>query len=86
MKFEEALEMVNNSQYSLQAGVFTNDLITAIRAIDELAVGGVKINDIPTSRLDHMPYGGEKKSGTGREEIKYAIEDLTEMKLSCIKK
>lgn len=59
--FDEALEMVNNSRYGLQAGVFTNDLTKAMRAIDELEVGGVMINDIPTFRVDHMPYGGVKK-------------------------
>lgn len=84
--FDEALEMVNNSRYGLQAGVFTNDLTKAMRAIDELEVGGVMINDIPTFRVDHMPYGGVKESGTGREGIKYAIEEMTEMKLVCIKK
>ena len=56
-----------------------------MRAIDELEVGGVMINDIPTFRVDHMPYGGVKESGTGREGIKYAIEEMTEMKLVCIK-
>ena len=84
--FDEALEMVNNSRYGLQAGVFTNDLTKAMRAIDELEVGGVMINDIPTFRVDHMPYGGVKESGTGREGIKYAIGEMTEMKLVCIKK
>lgn len=86
MKFEEALEMVNNSRYSLRAGVFTNDLTKAIRAIDELEVGGVMINDISTFQADHMPYGGVKKSGTGREGIKYAIEETPGMKRICIKK
>ncbi|MGR5966455.1 aldehyde dehydrogenase family protein [Bacillus cereus] len=81
-EFDEAIEQVNNSRYGLQAGVFTK----AMRAIDELEVGGVMINDIPTFRVDHMPYGGVKESGTGREGIKYAIEEMTEMKLVCIKK
>lgn len=85
-EFDEALEQVNNSRYGLQAGVFTNNLCKAMRAIDELEVGGVMINDIPTFRVDHMPYGGVKESGTGREGIKYAIEEMTEMKLVCIKK
>ncbi|KFN02490.1 aldehyde dehydrogenase family protein [Bacillus clarus] len=84
--FEDALEKVNHSRYGLQAGVFTNHLSKAMRAIDELEVGGVMINDIPTFRVDHMPYGGVKESGTGREGIKYAIEEMTEMKLVCIKK
>ncbi|WP_410989682.1 aldehyde dehydrogenase family protein [Bacillus cereus] len=85
-EFDEAIEQVNNSRYGLQAGVFTNILFKAMRAIDELEVGGVMINDIPTFRVDHMPYGGVKESGTGREGIKYAIEEMTEMKLVCIKK
>ncbi|QIW17948.1 aldehyde dehydrogenase family protein [Bacillus thuringiensis] len=85
-KFDEAIEQVNHSRYGLQAGVFTNNLFKAMRAIDELEVGGVMINDIPTFRVDHMPYGGVKESGTGREGIKYAIEEMTEMKLVCIKK
>ncbi|MEW4070320.1 MULTISPECIES: aldehyde dehydrogenase family protein [Bacillus] len=85
-EFDEAIGQVNNSRYGLQAGVFTNNLFKAMRAIDELEVGGVMINDIPTFRVDHMPYGGVKESGTGREGIKYAIEEMTEMKLVCIKK
>lgn len=85
-EFDEAIEKVNHSRYGLQAGVFTNNLFKAMRAIDGLEVGGVMINDIPTFRVDHMPYGGVKESGTGREGIKYAIEEMTEMKLVCIKK
>ncbi|EJR61871.1 hypothetical protein IIO_02779 [Bacillus cereus VD115] len=85
-EFDEAIEKVNHSRYGLQAGVFTNNLFKAMRAIDELEVGGVMINDIPTFRVDHMPYGGVKESGTGREGIKYAMEEMTEMKLVCIKK
>lgn len=85
-EFDEAIEKVNHSRYGLQAGVFTNNLFKAMRAIDELEVGGVMINDIPTFRVDHMPYGVVKESGTGREGIKYAIEEMTEMKLVCIKK
>ncbi|MBE5104805.1 aldehyde dehydrogenase family protein [Bacillus thuringiensis] len=84
-EYDEAIERVNHSRYGLQAGVFTNNLFKAMRAIDELEVGGVMINDIPTFRVDHMPYGGVKESGTGREGIKYAIEEMTEMKLVCIK-
>ena len=84
-EFDEAIEQANHSRYGLQAGVFTNNLFKAMRAIDELEVGGVMINDIPTFRVDHMPYGGVKESGTGREGIKYAIEEMTEMKLVCIK-
>jgi acyl-CoA reductase-like NAD-dependent aldehyde dehydrogenase len=78
---EEAIELVNDSKYGLQAGIFTNNLAKALFAAEELQVGGVLINDIPTFRVDHMPYGGIKESGLGREGIKYAIEDLTELKL-----
>ncbi|WNS78032.1 aldehyde dehydrogenase family protein [Domibacillus sp. DTU_2020_1001157_1_SI_ALB_TIR_016] len=78
---EEAIEKVNDSRYGLQAGIYTNDVQTALTAADQLHVGGVMINDIPTFRVDHMPYGGVKESGTGREGLKYAIEEMTEMKL-----
>jgi acyl-CoA reductase-like NAD-dependent aldehyde dehydrogenase len=82
--FEEALEGVNNSIYGLQAGVFTNDLKKAFRAYEVLDVGGVILNDIPTFRIDHMPYGGIKESGFGREGLKYAIEEMTELKLLAL--
>jgi len=82
--FDEALEGVNNSIYGLQAGVFTSDLNKAFRAYEALDVGGVIINDIPTFRIDHMPYGGIKESGFGREGLKYAIEEMTELKLMAI--
>ncbi|MBB3108642.1 acyl-CoA reductase-like NAD-dependent aldehyde dehydrogenase [Paenibacillus phyllosphaerae] len=78
---EEAIERVNDSSFGLQAGIYTNDLKTAMDAAEQLHVGGVMINDIPTFRVDHMPYGGVKESGIGREGIKYAIEDMTELKL-----
>ncbi|WP_408008113.1 aldehyde dehydrogenase family protein [Pseudalkalibacillus sp. A8] len=78
---EEAIGLVNDSSYGLQAGIYTNDVHTALDAADRLHVGGVLINDIPTFRVDHMPYGGVKESGAGREGIKYAIEEMTEMKL-----
>ncbi|MFJ8265950.1 aldehyde dehydrogenase family protein [Peribacillus asahii] len=78
---EEAIELVNNSRYGLQAGIYTMNIHTAFDAAQQLHVGGVIINDIPTFRLDHMPYGGVKESGTGREGIKYAIEEMTEQKL-----
>ncbi|UCZ54883.1 aldehyde dehydrogenase family protein [Bacillus shivajii] len=84
--WEEAIELVNDSDFGLQAGVYTNDLKKAFYASEELEVGGVMINDIPTFRVDHMPYGGVKKSGTGREGIKYAIEEMTELKLVSFKK
>jgi acyl-CoA reductase-like NAD-dependent aldehyde dehydrogenase len=80
-EFDEALRAVNSSDYGLQAGVFTNDLKLVWRAYAELEVGGVIINDVPTWRVDHMPYGGVKQSGFGREGLKYAIEEMTEPRL-----
>jgi glyceraldehyde-3-phosphate dehydrogenase (NADP+) len=82
--FEKALEAVNNSIYGLQAGIFTHDLKKAWLAFEKLEVGGVIINDIPTYRIDHMPYGGVKESGTGREGVRYAIEEMTELKLLAL--
>jgi acyl-CoA reductase-like NAD-dependent aldehyde dehydrogenase len=84
-EFDDAIAQVNDSQYGLQAGVYTKDLQKAFRAAKDIHVGGVMINDIPTFRVDHMPYGGVKMSGTGREGIKYALEEMTEMKLVSIK-
>lgn len=78
---EEAIRLVNDSRYGLQAGIYTENVHTALDAAEKLHVGGVMINDIPTFRVDHMPYGGVKESGTGREGIKYAVEEMTEMKL-----
>jgi acyl-CoA reductase-like NAD-dependent aldehyde dehydrogenase len=72
---------VNESAYGLQAGVFTGSLEHALRAFEELEVGGVMINDVSTFRIDHMPFGGTKDSGFGREGVKYAIEDQTEVRL-----
>ncbi|WP_129688173.1 aldehyde dehydrogenase family protein [Gottfriedia acidiceleris] len=77
----EAIDAVNDSRYGLQAGIYTNNVSNALKAADELHVGGVVINDVPTFRVDQMPYGGVKESGTGREGLKYAIEEMTEMKL-----
>jgi acyl-CoA reductase-like NAD-dependent aldehyde dehydrogenase len=82
---EEAIERVNATPYGLQAGIFTNDLQRAFRTARKLEVGGVMINDIPMYRADHMPYGGVKESGSGREGPRYAIEEMTEMKLVCWK-
>ncbi len=72
---------VNDSAFGLQTGVFTNDLAGAWRAFGELEVGGVIINDIPTYRIDHMPYGGVKDSGSGREGLRWAMEDMTEIRI-----
>jgi len=79
--FDEALRAVNASAFGLQAGVFTRDLFKAQRAWDELEVGGVVIGDVPSWRVDHMPYGGVKESGLGREGIRFAMEDMTEIRL-----
>ena len=79
--FGDALDRVNDSRYGLQAGVFTNDARLIFRAFDELEVGGVIAGDVPTFRIDHMPYGGVKDSGMGREGLRYAIEEMTERKL-----
>jgi acyl-CoA reductase-like NAD-dependent aldehyde dehydrogenase len=79
--FDQAVGIVNNSRYGLQAGVFTNNLKNAMRAFEEFEVGGVILNDVPTFRIDHMPYGGIKESGFGREGIRYAIEEMTQLKL-----
>ena len=84
-RLDDAIERANATPYGLQAGIFTNDIQTAFRAARRLEVGGVMINDIPMWRADHMPYGGVKESGTGREGPRYAIEEMTEMKLICWK-
>jgi len=83
--FDAALADVNDSRYGLQAGVFTNDLRRMHRAWDKLRVGGVIINDVPSFRVDHMPYGGVKDSGIGREGIRSAIEDMTEVRLLVVR-
>jgi glyceraldehyde-3-phosphate dehydrogenase (NADP+) len=82
--FEQALAEINRSTFGLQAGVFTAGLERALRAFDVLEVGGVLINDVPTYRIDHMPYGGVKDSGLGREGPRYAIEEMTELKLLVV--
>jgi glyceraldehyde-3-phosphate dehydrogenase (NADP+) len=82
--FADAVRRVNDSPYGLQAGVFTNDLAHAWSAFEELEVGGVIVNDVPTYRIDHMPYGGAKDSGQGREGIRYAIEDMTELRIMVL--
>ncbi|MDM5209399.1 aldehyde dehydrogenase family protein [Cytobacillus sp. FSL M8-0252] len=78
---EDGIIAINDSDYGLQAGIFTNDIQTAFHASKALEVGGVMINDIPTYRVDQMPYGGVKESGTGKEGLKYAIHEMTETKL-----
>jgi acyl-CoA reductase-like NAD-dependent aldehyde dehydrogenase len=83
--FDAALDEINDSEYGLQAGVFTRDLHRARRAWDRLAVGGVIVNDAPAWRADHMPYGGVKASGLGREGLRWAIEEMTEPRLMAIR-
>jgi acyl-CoA reductase-like NAD-dependent aldehyde dehydrogenase len=82
----EALDAVNDSAFGLQAGLFTPRLEHALAAFDRLEVGGLLINDVPTYRIDHMPYGGVKDSGLGREGPRYAIEDMTELRLLVVRR
>lgn len=79
--YYDAIKMVENSDYGLQAGIYTNDIKKAYYAVDNLNVGGVMINDTSIFRVDHMPYGGNKMSGIGREGVKFAIEDMTNIKM-----
>ncbi len=83
--FESALAMVNATPFGLQAGIFTRDLHKARRAFTHLDMGGVVINDVPTTRIDNMPYGGIKDSGLGREGVRYAIAHLTEPRVLLIR-
>ncbi|MBI4642659.1 MAG: aldehyde dehydrogenase family protein [Deltaproteobacteria bacterium] len=83
--FAQALELANDSSYGLQAGVFTNNLAHAWQAFETLEVGGVIINDGPVFRVDSMPYGGVKDSGLGREGVRYAVEELTELRLLALR-
>lgn len=83
--FEEGIKMVNNSDYGLNAGIYTDNLHNVLYAIKECDVGSVIINDYPTFRIDNMPYGGVKKSGTGREGPHYAIDEYTEIKFVSLR-
>lgn len=83
--FEEALRRANQSDFGLQAGVFTRDLYKAMHAWDELEVGGVVVGDVPSWRVDHMPYGGVKQSGLGREGIRFSMEEMSELRLLVIR-
>jgi len=82
--FGKALEAVNDSRYGLQAGVFTQDISLAMRAFETIETGGIILNDVPTFRVDRMPYGGVKDSGTGREGPHYAMAEMCEMRLLVI--
>ncbi|HEX8642277.1 MAG TPA: aldehyde dehydrogenase family protein [Allosphingosinicella sp.] len=85
-RFEDALEEVNDSKFGLQAGIFTRDLFKMFDAWDRLDVGGVVINDVPSYRVDNMPYGGVKDSGLGREGVRFAMEDMTEIRNLVIRR
>ncbi len=84
--FEAALDEVNDSKFGLQAGIFTRDLFKMFDAWDRLDVGGVVINDVPSYRVDNMPYGGVKDSGLGREGVRFAMEDMTEIRNLVIRR
>lgn len=79
--FKKVVDQINNSEYGLQAGIFTNRMKDVFYAFKNIEAGGVVVNDIPTYRADHQPYGGVKNSGLGREGIRYSIEDMTEIKI-----
>src|SRR5215204_239223 len=79
--FDGAISAVNDSAYGIQAGLFTNDMRTILRAFERIEVGGLVVNDVPGFRVDRAPYGGVKESGQGREGVRYAIEEMTELKL-----
>ena len=83
--YEEALDRVNDSTYGLQAGVFTPDLNKAMQAFEKIEAGGILINQVPTFRVENMPYGGVKDSGFGREGLRYAMEEMTEPRSLIIK-
>jgi len=85
-RFEDALAEVNDSKFGLQAGIFTRDLFKMFDAWDRLDVGGVVINDVPSYRVDNMPYGGVKDSGLGREGVRFAMEDMTEIRNLVIRR
>ncbi len=82
--FEQAIRMANDTDYGLQAGVFTRDIGRIMRAFEAIEVGGLQINDVSTFRMDQMPYGGVKSSGIGREGPRYAVEEMTEPKLMVL--
>lgn len=82
--FEEAIASINRSEFGLQAGLFTRDFARIMRAFESLEVGGLMLGEVPSWRIDHMPYGGVKDSGIGREGLRYAIEEMTEPRLLAI--
>ena len=78
--WDQAIELVNDSKFGIHAGIFTRDFYKVQRAWDKMEVGGVVVGDVPSYRVDNMPYGGVKDSGIGREGVKFAIEDMTEIR------
>lgn len=83
--FDEAVALANATPYGLNAGIYTNDLQEALRAVEEIDAGAVMVNDVPTFRSDLMPYGGRKQSGLGREGVRFAMQEMTEPKLACFR-
>jgi acyl-CoA reductase-like NAD-dependent aldehyde dehydrogenase len=83
--FEEALEKADETEFGLQASVFTRDIQRVFQAIRRLNFGGVIVNDTPAFRADHMPYGGNRRSGLGREGVRFAIEDMTNVQMVAIR-
>ena len=81
---DEAIRIADTSRYGLQAGLFTNDIRIIDRAFERLEVGALIVNDVNSFRVDHMPYGGAKESGHGREGVRYAIREMTEERLLVI--
>jgi len=84
--WDAALDEVNDSRFGLQAGLFTRDLHKVLAAWDRLEVGGVVVNDVSSFRVDNMPYGGVKDSGLGREGVRFAMEDMTEIRNLVIRR
>jgi acyl-CoA reductase-like NAD-dependent aldehyde dehydrogenase len=83
--FESALEQANDTKFGLQVGVFTKDIDRVFRAVKRLNFGGVIVNDTPNFRADHMPYGGNRQSGLGREGVRFAMEEMTNIQLVAIR-
>jgi acyl-CoA reductase-like NAD-dependent aldehyde dehydrogenase len=82
--FKQAIRMANDTDYGLQSGIFTQNVNRIMQAFEEIQVGGLQVNDVSTFRVDQMPYGGIKGSGIGREGPRYAIEEMTEMRLMVV--
>jgi acyl-CoA reductase-like NAD-dependent aldehyde dehydrogenase len=83
--FEAALEQANATEYGLQVGVFTRDVNRVFQAVRRLNFGGVIINDTPAFRADHMPYGGNRQSGLGREGVRFAVEEMSNIQMVAIR-